>query len=268
MGWVWTRHGFRPCDSVPLSDRGFRYGMSVFESLRVRGGRPLFLKEHLQRLSAAAAQTGLALDSAVFGECGALLNEDGFARIYVTAGDGPATSGMDQSRVFIFNEPREPLAPETHRRGYDLGLAAERHQPLFNGLKTANYWANLDALRRGLARKKNETLLFNQDGHLISACMANVFHVTGGKLKTPARGGGTRAGVVREWVLLHHAVEEAAVTRKELDAADEVFLTSSWLGVMPVVTLEGRRLEETATARTLLREYEAVFNTESTAGNE
>jgi len=51
--WIWKDGAFAACDSVPLSDRGFRYGMSVFESLPVRNGKPFFLPQHYERLQFA-----------------------------------------------------------------------------------------------------------------------------------------------------------------------------------------------------------------------
>jgi branched-subunit amino acid aminotransferase/4-amino-4-deoxychorismate lyase len=180
---------------------------------------------------------------------------DGFARVYLTAGDGTACAAADCCRLFVFVEPRPPVAPEIYARGYDLAFAPETCRPLFGGLKTANYWANLDALNR--ARPADEALLFNEAGGLISACMANVFIVRDGKIRTPALSCGARAGIVRDWVLQRRPVEERVMGRDDLECADEIFLTSSWIGVMPVASLEGRALPAlAAAARSLRAEYE------------
>src|SRR5581483_3101776 len=259
--WLWTDDGFVSCDSVPFTDRGVRYGMSLFESIRVQNRHALFLAEHLDRLRAACRQCGFPVAEAALENCGQLLSEDGFARIYVTAGDGSVTSTAECCRVFVFTEPRDPISAHVYHRGYDLGIAPEPHHTLFGGLKTANYWSNLDAFQHGVARQKNETLLFNHAGNLISACMANVFLVTNEKIQTPALNSGTRNGVVREWLLKTREVNECYLTRNDLEAADEIFLTSSWLGVMPAASLEGRELKRNVTARELHREYALITNT-------
>jgi branched-subunit amino acid aminotransferase/4-amino-4-deoxychorismate lyase len=126
--------------------------------------------------------------------------------------------------------------------------------PVFGGVKTGNYWGNLKALREGMARN-GEMLLFTPAGHLISACMANVFVVTEGRVQTPDLSTGARAGVVREWVIQRVEVKETLLTRADLDAADEVFLTSSWLGIMPVAFLEERPLREWKVSSPLLEAY-------------
>jgi branched-subunit amino acid aminotransferase/4-amino-4-deoxychorismate lyase len=50
-------------------------------------------------------------------------------------------------------------------------------------------------------------------------------------------------------------VEEGLITRAEAGEAEEVFLTSSWLGVMPGATVEGRGLGERKIGAGLLERY-------------
>src|SRR5215210_765709 len=91
--WQWTGSAFTPSTTLPLSDRGFRYGMALFESVRVADHEPQFLDEHLERLCAACELRGFPLDERALTHVGELLRNggfDGFARIYVTAGDGIA----------------------------------------------------------------------------------------------------------------------------------------------------------------------------------
>jgi branched-subunit amino acid aminotransferase/4-amino-4-deoxychorismate lyase len=257
--WLWTGTQFEPAEGVPVTDRGFRYGMSVFESFPVREGVGIFLERHLARLREACAVTGLAAPEEALAGCGAVLSEagDGFGRIYVTAGDGPVTAACDEGRVLVLVEEREPAPGRVYHRGYDLGLHAGAHVPVFGGVKTGNYWANLRAFREGVAAECNETLLFTPAGHLISGCMANVFVVSGGRVTTPDLGTGARAGVVREWVMERVEVTEALLTRADVAGADEVFLSSSWLGIMPAASVDGRALGERKIAARLLAAYRA-----------
>jgi branched-subunit amino acid aminotransferase/4-amino-4-deoxychorismate lyase len=258
--WIWEPGGYQPCDSVPLSDRGFRYGMSVFESILLRAGQPVFLREHLSRLTQACARCGFKFDLRGLDSLENLLRgsvSDGLARIYVTAGDGGVSSPAEACRIFVFAEPRTPVATDVYGRGYNLALAKEPHQPVFGGLKTANYWANIAALNE--ARPKNESMLFNADGELISACMANVFVVQNGEIKTPELSCGARNGVVREWVMQRRKVVECTLTVGDLAEAVGVFLTSSWIGVMPVASVEGRPMPANADADSLRVDYDKAI---------
>ena len=53
--WQWNDDRFLSVAGVPFTDRGFRYGMSVFESIVIHNGRPVFLREHLNRLALSCA---------------------------------------------------------------------------------------------------------------------------------------------------------------------------------------------------------------------
>jgi len=240
--WRWAGAVFEPCDSLPLTDRGFRYGMSVFESLRVSGGEAEFFEPHLARLVQACADREFAVDQDAIRAAPALFQNaarDGFARIYVTAGDGPLTAPAPQPRVFVFIEDR--AAPEADD-AWELTLHDATYDAPFGGLKTANYWFNGDALTRARRRGFDEALLFNDRAELVSACCANVFLRHGERVSTPARSSGARAGVIREWVIARRKVEERRLRREDATSADEIFLTNSWIGVRPVATLEGRAL--------------------------
>ena len=262
QSWLWNGERFVAATSIPLADRGFRYGMSVFESFPVDGSGAQFLQEHLERLADACVKCGFSVTLPPFERTAKLLRGQkttGFARIYVTAGEGGVTDAADRGRVFVFIEPRKPAPARMYHRGYDLGIASAEHAPLFGGLKTGNYWANVAAFRNGVARQKNETLLINRTGKLISASMANVFLVRGGKIVTPPLSSGARAGVIRAWVLKRRDVQETSLSADDARNADEIFLTSSWLGVMPAASIDGRRLPSADTAKGLRREYRAAI---------
>ena len=238
--WRWTGQAFERTDTVPITDRGFRYGMSVFESLRVTCGEVEFFEKHTARLVQACAEREIALDESILPRAAELFTaQSGFARIYVTAGDGVPAAAGDAPRVYVFIEDRVPPAAED---AWEIGLHDESYHAPFGGLKTANYWFNCDALARARRRGFDEALLFNDRAELVSACMANVFLVRDDRIVTPPRSSGARAGVIREWVIGRRKVEERRLRREDVVNADEIFLTSSWIGVLPVATLEGRPL--------------------------
>lgn len=272
--WHWTGTAYKSCKTVPLTDRGFRYGMSVFETLRVNADSGAeFFDKHLSRLIQACAERDISVDESALAAAEKLLSNPkhwrallrprpdqtviaapkppvakfktpveplaGFARIYVTAGDGGPAAPAEQPRILVFIEPRTPPGPDD---AWEIGLHDETYQPIFGGLKTANYWFNCDALAQVRRRQFDETLLFNDRAEVVSACCANVFVVRDDKISTPPRSSGCRSGVIREWVVGRRKVEERRLRREDVVNADEIFLTNSWLGVMPVATVEGRPL--------------------------
>ncbi len=242
-----------------MTDRGFRYGMALFESIRLRRARPLFLDEHLERLRAACADRAFPLSEAALAAIAPLLarQPDGTARVYVTAGDGAHFSAqVSEPRVLVLCEPR----PDPVAKLCSLALIGEMFHPPFGGLKTANYWANVDALQRALAGDHDEALLFNENSELVSACTANVFVVRGVQISTPAVACGARAGVTRGWVMGQVRVRECSLFLEDLRQADEIFLTNSWYGIRPATSLEGRALPSRAVSDRLVPAYEAAIS--------
>ena len=216
--------------------------MSVFESFRVIRGTPEFFEPHLARILHACADREFDVEEEALQDAAALFQKDamdGFARIYVTAGDGSPTTLGSPPRIFVLLECRTPPDPD---ETLEIGLHEESYRAPFGGLKTANYWFNIDALALARCKHFDEALLFNDRAELVSACMANVFLVLGDQLHTPSRSTGARGGVIRDWVMKRGPVRERRLRREDVLAADEILLTSSWIGVQSVATVEGRPL--------------------------
>lgn len=254
--WTWTGETYASATAIPVSDRGFRFGMSVFESLRITNGTPEFFEQHRSRLIQACAERSLAVDESSLAAASELfseLPEPGFARIYVTAGDGGPAAEASHPRVLVFHETRTPPGPDD---SWEITLCEESYHAPFGGLKTANYWFNAEAFTQARTRGFDETLLFNDRAELVSASMANVFILRDDHLYTPPRSTGARAGVIREWVMNRRRVTERRLRREDVVNADEIFLTNSWIGVMPVATVEGRPLGPRSVAPKLAAELQ------------
>lgn len=258
QSWIWNGSAFVPCGGIPASDRGFRYGMAVFESLAIRKGRIEFLEAHLIRLQAACRRCGWPIDPVAFTrieEAFGQIAGPAFARIYITAGPGAPTAPVTSPRIVLLVEPRNASPEEPIR----LAMHPEAVIPILGGTKTANYWTNIMALQTARTADSDEALLFNPCGELISACMANVFVELNGQWITPPVTIGARAGVVREWVMKRRDIVEHSISREEVQRSSACFLTSCWAGVTPVATFEGRKLS-TAAAELLRAEFFSAEN--------
>ncbi len=230
---------FAPSPAVPVTDRGFRYGMSVFETIAVHDSRPLFPNEHLDRLTAAAAHFPLPprwRDAATH-----LLNappiSDGVIRLYVTAGDGSPTDPITTPRIFALAETTNPPDP-TPATGRTIDFTPQR----LPAVKTGNYWPHLAALEAARATGATEAILTTPGGRMISSSMGNVFFLLSGTLVTPPTSDGARNGVVREWVLANFPTTERSVCRTELPSVQSAFLSNSRLGVRPISRIDDRPL--------------------------
>jgi len=275
VGHVWIDGRLLPADGAHLSvfDRGFQLGDGVFETLRVRGGQPTELAEHTDRLrrSAAGLEIRLPEDIAARLATGiaALLEVQGFdgpggdASVRITVSRGPfrgrgllPPGEVVQPTIAIQAWPVVPPPADQLERGLHLVASAVRRDPTspLVALKTtsrAEYvFARLEARRAGA----DDALFLTIDGHLSEGTSANLFLVrrapgqgddTGvTELATPALDCAILPGTTRSWLLAWGAgvglrPVEGRLTRADLAAADEAFLSSSVAGVLPVTRFEG-----------------------------
>jgi branched-chain amino acid aminotransferase len=109
-------------------------------------------------------------------------------------------------------------------------------------VKSTSYGDSVMVLRHARAQGADEALLADTRGRLSEAATANVFIEVAGRLVTPPRASGCLPGVVRQVLLDAGVAVEDDVSMDALDAAQEVFLTSSLGGVAPVASIDGRPL--------------------------
>jgi branched-subunit amino acid aminotransferase/4-amino-4-deoxychorismate lyase len=215
--------------------------MSVFETIRITNGVAGFLEAHLLRLKSAALKCGFPPQGGALDGLPGLLSElngTGVARVYITAGDGAPHAAAQNCRLVVFYEPRPNELPCS----YTVLSSPDAHLPPFGGLKTANYWTNAEALRQARLLGAQECLLFQPDGRLTGAAMANVFVKTDAGWLTPTLQCGARDGVIRAWTLGRIPAREAPITRQMVANAASVFLTNSWIGLMQVTSFDQRPL--------------------------
>jgi len=233
-------------------DRGVQYGDGLFETIAVAAGRPLLWSEHWARLAQGCARLGIPLpdEAGVRRELeAAATGTTAVAKLILTRGIGergyrPPAAPRPQRIVTLTPWP-EDLA-ERRRRGARVrwcGLRLGR-SPALAGIK------HLNRLEQVLARAEwrdefDEGLLCDTDGAVIEATAANVFIFAGGTLYTPDVSRAGVAGVMRAQVLLAaQALGWAAVvqplTRPVVEAAEEIFLTNSIVGIWPVTQIETR----------------------------
>ena len=233
---------------VPLSDRGFRYGQHLFETVAVRGGRYLFAKEHWERLVRAAMRYHFPVAASWHEGVSDFLKmqswRDGLLRIVLTAGEGAACSPIIKPQLFLFWEQADFPSEEKLQEGIKIISLDQPVGTTSWGEKTGNYWEHLNALKTARQAGAEEGLIFDAAGFLISATMANViFWLENGSIVTPPRSRGARDGVMLHWLRQQLPdLMEADITRSNLEKVVAMALTNSRLGVMPVAMLDGRGL--------------------------
>jgi branched-chain amino acid aminotransferase len=251
---------------VPVMDRGFLYGDSIYEVFRTYRGVPLFFEEHWQRFENSARLIHLELGKRIKGELTAdikaataasgapALGKDVYVRYVVTRGEGPIDllpqRGLATRRVVIVKAvPR--WSPLHYSEGAKLAIVETRRNPhhaLDPNIKGGNYLNNILGVIEADRLGADDCLMLNESGLITEASNSNVFFVVDGKLVTPSQKAANLRGLTK--ATIHAACKAAGIDTAEVEitAADamrasECFLSSATREVMPVASILADRGE-------------------------
>jgi D-amino acid aminotransferase len=245
--------------TVPALDRGFLFGEGLFETWRTYRGRPFAVEEHVARIAKSAKRLGIPFDpnanwkgrTRKLARLNHLLETGGAVRLTITRGPGPVSlipSGRARPTQLMLFRPLEPNLDRAKAEGvgvhvmdFGAGVNAGLRQ-----LKTLNY---LPAVMGKLAARERgcfESLYMLADTTMLEGTTTNFFIVKRGRLITPPVAEGILPGVTRGIVIKLASrlvqIVEKKLKLADLLSADEVFLTSSTIEVVPVLRVDRRRV--------------------------
>ena len=253
---------------VPVLDRGFLYGDSIYEVFRTYSGVPLFYQEHWERLENSARlihmhitqdreQITEQIRRTVQATSAGKLSKDVYVRYVITRGEGPVdlypNPDLKTRYVIIVN-----TVPQWSADFYHVGMKAAiptvRRNPidaLDPNIKGGNYLNNVIAITQARELGADESIILNRDGYVTEASNSNVFFVLDGELITPGGAAGNLRGITKKAAREACAaqgltVHDRNVHAKDLDKATECFVTSATREVMPIISLrldDGRLVE-------------------------
>lgn len=238
---------------VPVMDRGFLFGDSVYEVIPVYGGHLFRLDHHLDRLENSLGAirmvnplTHEAWRAVLLELVGQRPGEDQSIYLQVTRGaaekrDHAIPDGIAPN-VFAMTTPLAPIDPVVARDGIAaITLDDLRWQRC--DIKATTLLANV--LARQIAKEHGaiEAILI-RDGLALEGAASNLFVFASGRLVTPPKSPFLLPGITRDLVIElaeanHLPLSEADIPASALTTADEVWLTSSTREVMPVTRLDG-----------------------------
>jgi len=237
---------------VSVNDRGFVFADGIYEVIRVFGGRPFEMERHIERLERSAAALRLTLDPSA--EEIARIADDLLRReeadeaqiyIQVTRGVAPrghAVPGGIRPTTLVAIRPALAPAPELLKSG-GAAITVPDDRWARCDVKAIGLTANILARTQAVEAGAYEAI-FVRDGYVTDAASCNVFAIFGTTLMTAPCTNYILWGITRE-VVLELAREdgidtlEATFRAEQLREADEVFVTGTSSGIVPIVTLDG-----------------------------
>jgi branched-chain amino acid aminotransferase len=242
----------RPEESaISVASSAALYGKGIFTTIAIYEEKPFLWEKHWRRLIENAAK--LQVDLSNFAEeivKNSLLQliekndfSDGRARI--------TFFDESPSKIWNFETAKQTsfLITTADLREVKTDLRVCVSPYLINstsplaGIKSCNYLENVLALEEAKSRGFDEAIRINERGEIVSACLANVFWLSDGKLFTPSLETGCLNGTTREFLMEKFDVAEVEKELKILESAEAIFLTSSGIGAAQITEYENRKFE-------------------------
>ncbi len=120
----------------------------------------------------------------------------------------------------------------------------------FSGLKSTSWAHNLVWYEEAHERGFDEYILLNEHGEVSECTSANIFIIEGNQVWTPPLDssgclpGVTRAILLEEIQLAGVTIAERRLTPQDLEASEQVFITSSTRDLLPVTEIDGEPLAQ------------------------
>lgn len=234
-------------------NRAFLYGDGIFDTVKVLGGKVLFIEDHYFRLMASLRIVRMDIpmhftleymESQVL-ELVATLPEALSYRARITFFRQTGGRYLPTTKNTDFVITAEPLADALYKVNdapYEVELYKDFYvsKQLLSTIKSTNRLINVTGSIFAHENGYDNCLLVNDDKNVIEGLQSNIFMLSGGKLITPPISDGCLNGVMRKQVFeLAKKVEgievsEASISPFDLQKADELFLTNVITGIQPI----------------------------------
>lgn len=260
---VWLNGEVMPMETatIPAADHAHLYGDGLFEGIRIYDSTIFKLDEHLQRLYHGILYLGYEmkigisdLKATILDVCRQAGIDNGYIRLNVTRGTGLGLDPKNIDRtpnVMIMVNTLALYPPEAYETGLQVITSSFRVIPpdsLDPRLKCiGRYASNILAKQEGNTRGAGEALMLNQQGYIAECTGDNIFLIQNGIVRTPHPSSGILQGITRDTAIdlareAGHKVEEVFLTPMDVYSADEAFLTGTAAEVIPMVSLDGRKI--------------------------
>jgi branched-subunit amino acid aminotransferase/4-amino-4-deoxychorismate lyase len=235
--------------AISFSNRAFRYGDSVFESIRYTNGKIMFLADHVKRikLSMTTLRMNVPAEFTTSNIEQLILHlleqnnikQDARIRLTVFRNEGGFyTPDTNDISFLIESEALETSGYQLNQKGLWVDVYAEIKKQInkISNIKTGSALLYVMAGITKTSLKLDDCLLVNDNGNIIESISSNIFVVKNGTLYTSPISDGCVDGVMRKQILDIAAQNkiltfEQTLTVHTLTNGDEVFLTNAIKGI-------------------------------------
>jgi branched-chain amino acid aminotransferase len=256
---------------IPVDDLAVLRGIGICDIMRTFHKKPYFVDEHIDRLMESGKKIGLALPWTRAEIKQIVVDtleknpglEEVNIRIVITGGSSPDfITPTGRPRLIVMITPINKLPEEWYTRGVKV-ITLVQERPLA-GAKVTAYIPAAMALNQAKALGATEVIYIDRNHNALEGTTSNLFAFFGGTLVTPPADGILK-GITRKVILSlardRFEISESPIPLEKLLTADEVFITGTNKGVVPVVRIDdtpigtGRPGPKTLTLMTALSDH-------------
>lgn len=247
---------------ISILNRGFAYGDSVFETIRVVNGKLMFWEDHYFRLMASMRIMRMEIPPSFSPEflekeikeiieANELSDSPARIRFAVYRLQGgyytPATRDVGYA---ISTESMDNAFYLLNEGDYEIELFKDHYvnSGLLSTIKSNNRAVNVLGSIFAMENGYDNCLLLNEKKSVVEALNGNVFLVKGNTIKTPPLTDGVLNGIIRKQLInilnkTDYELKEESISPFELQKADELFITNVALGIQPVSKYRKKEFE-------------------------
>lgn len=235
--------------NITLKNRGFKYGDSIFETIKVQHNKVVFWEDHYFRLMSSMRMLRMKIPLKFTLE---FLEQE-----IIKTLSANKLSPLSRVRLNVFRKDGGYYTPKTNaidytievdtieivkREKYSIDVFKDFYNfsGLLSTIKTNNRLVNTLASIYAKENDLDNCVLVNERKGVVEVTNGNIFILKGNVIKTPSLEEGCIKGVVRKKVIeiisknKEYTLEETSISPFEIQKADEVFITNAIFGVQPV----------------------------------
>lgn len=231
-----------------IFDEGYSFGLGIFETISVVENHAVLLNYHLKRLNDGREFLGIEKS----------ITED---EINEYIENDPMKNGVLKIIIskenVIMQKRSNNYTQDKYEKGFSVEISSIRRNETspFTYIKSLNYGENILEKREASKKGYDEPVFLNMQGQLTEGATTNIFFIKDNTIFTPELSCGMLNGTIRKYIIDTYDVNEKIIYPDEVEYFDEMFLTNSLMGIMPVSRFEKYEFRSRKKTQDILSEY-------------
>ncbi|MGD8893537.1 MAG: bifunctional anthranilate synthase component I family protein/aminotransferase class IV, partial [Desulfobacterales bacterium] len=254
--YVWINGALEPLDQagIPVTDLGFQYGYGFFETIRVDQGNPGHLAAHVDRFNHTwehlfdEKPPDLTWDEIINQVIVQNRLSDQTAAVKMIATKGDRETPPFNHTLLVTARPYTHRLAEKKVKGLNLAVYPHPRQTPLADHKTLNYLYYFLAGKWAKAQNADEALILNPDHTVSETHTANILLIKDNTVTKPVSlhvlPGIMDTEVCKLFTGWGFTIESKKLVLEDVFIFDEIIITNSLIGAVPVLSIDGKKLAE------------------------